>query len=336
MSEKFNITGMGKACLDPKYVEFVKNTVKKDMNGQKSINLETAISIFQQYNKNLDENDINKIKTIAMKDNNESVNEREMATIYALLDAELGDDNRFHIDGKINGEKVKFGLQEAYDKEIDALYTTFKTKEDIEAEEKQELEIKNAAIAKTKEIVGEYSEINMEKYSQMKLAAEIPLEDNFNAFKNELSKRGIEFTELDKDTVTYKLGDKTCITKNTQYMCMTTIKDSDGNVVQTIRSSGIRDNTNGILVTNFNDGKKQNSISYSSSDHECLGVTEYYYGEDGKLEQEVSQQSHYTFVTKHQENGMIKYRMRDGILFYENNNGKITKYSEQDLANMSE
>ena len=68
MSENFNIIGMGMACNDSKYVEFVKNTVKNAMNGNKTISLDKAVSIFQQYNNELNENDISKIRQIAMKD----------------------------------------------------------------------------------------------------------------------------------------------------------------------------------------------------------------------------------------------------------------------------
>lgn len=337
MSEKFNIIGMGKACSEPKYVEFVKNTVKTAMNGEKTISLNEAISIFQQYNNELNENDISKIKQIVMKDGNEDVNEREMATIYTLLDAELGSDDTFYMDGKITGEKVKFGLQEAYEEEIQAVYNTFKTEDDIEAEKQQQLKIENAALAKTKEIVGEYPEINLEKYAQIKLAAEIPLDNNFSSFKAKLNKLDIEYTETDDGTITYKLGDKTCITKDTELMCVTTIIDNEGNIVQTIRSSGVRDNTNGILVTNYNDGKKQNSTKYSSFDnHECKEVTEYHYDKNGDLKQEVSRFSRYTFVTKYKDNERIQYRMSDGILFYEDDNGKITKYTKQSLANTQE
>ncbi len=336
MSENFNINSMGKACKDSKYVEFIKKTVKNAMNGQKSISLDKAISIFQQYNNELDENDLSKIKQIAMKDGNEDVNEREMATIYTLLDAELGSDNKFHMDGKIGSKKVKFGLNEAYEEEIKDVYDTFKTKEDIETEKQQQLKIKNAAIAKTKEIVGEYSEVNIGKYAQMNLVAEIPLDNNFNSFKEALNKRGINFTEKDNGTITYKVGDKTCITENSDGMCITTVKDKDGNTVQTIRSSGVRDETNGILVTNYSDGKKQNSTQYSSDKHEFQEVTEYNYDINGNLKQEVSQDSHYTFVTKYQNNKYVQYRMDNGILFFiDDNNEKITQYTEQDLVNLS-
>ena len=337
MSENFNISGMGKACSDSRYVEFVKDTVKTAMEGEKTISLNKAISIFQQYNNELNENDINKIEKVAMKDGNEDVNEREMATIYTLLDAELGSDNKFHMDGNISDKKVKFGLQEAYEEEIKAVYDSFKTDDDIEAEKQQQLKIKNAALAKTKEIVGEYPEINLEKYAQIKLAAEIPLDNYFSSFKGKLNKLGIEYTEADDGTITYKLGDKTCITKETEHMCVTTIMDNEGNTVQTIRSSGIRDNTNGILVTNYNDGKKQNSAHYSSSDnHECEEVSEYHYDKNGNIKQEVSRSSCYTYVTKYQDNERIQYRMSDGILFYKDDNGNISKYTKQNLANLQE
>ena len=132
----FNFTGIDN--MNDAYKTSVREKAKKLMRGKESITAEKAISIFKGYNKNLSPEMADKIQKIAAMDGDTNVSLSEMSAIYALFDMELGSDNKFHFDNKIGSNDAKFGITEAYNKDVQLVVDAFKTEEEKLAAKKLE------------------------------------------------------------------------------------------------------------------------------------------------------------------------------------------------------
>ena len=132
----FNFIGIDN--MNDAYKTSVRDKAKKLMRGNESITADKAYSIFKEYNKNFSPDMADKIQKIAAMDGDSNVSLSEMSAIYALFDMELGSDNKFHFDNKIGGDNAKFGITEAYDKEVQLVVDAFKTEEEKLAAKKLE------------------------------------------------------------------------------------------------------------------------------------------------------------------------------------------------------
>ena len=347
----FNFTSISNMGNNDAYKTSVRDKAKKLMGGEKSITADKAFSIFKGYNKNLSPEMADKIQKIAAMDGDSNVSLSEMSAIYALFDMELGSDNKFHFDDKIGSNDAKFGIKEATDKEVQSVVNAFKTDEELAAEQKkaqeQKLKTENLARKKTKEIVGDYNEVNRNDYANMTEFLDDGVVWDTSKLKEWLEERGIDFTENGQNMrspsyeLTYEFNNKKYKVSAVEneddgrvYFQKTDVYDASGNLVQSAYKSGIRDNTYGCHIINYNDGKPVLALDYDLKGENLTGADVYTYDKNNQC-RVVSSYNTYVYVTDYDTNGeqTKEYRMQNGILFYQDINGEVTRYKTEDLAN---
>ena len=106
-----------------------KNTVLREaaelMGDKESLTVEEAVHLLKGKNFSLDETSLTNIKKIAAANGDEKINLEEFSAMYALFDAELGTDDKFHFDGSIGNASSNSGIKEATDKELNSILRTF-------------------------------------------------------------------------------------------------------------------------------------------------------------------------------------------------------------------
>ena len=128
-----------------------------------------------------------------------------------------------------------------------------------------------------------------------------------------LAKSGISYTDSNKE-LNFIYKDKNYTVASKQEGITTTITNSNGEILQKILYSGIRDNTNGTTITNYENNHPTSEVKFNA-DGKRESVSEYKY-ENGKLKQEVctlEDSENRTQVVKYENGKEIRYQIfQDG------------------------
>lgn len=161
-----------------------------------------------------------------------------------------------------------------------------------------------------------YKPVDTKKYERQPeknlINKEVPFK-SIEGLRNWLTKSGISYTDNNKE-LNFIYNDKNYTVSSKHEGITTIIKNSNGELLQKILFSEIRDNTNGTTITNYENGVTISEIKFNAKGKR-ESVSEYEY-ENGNIKQEVcmlEDSENRTQVVKYENGKEIRYQIfQDG------------------------
>lgn len=311
------------------YQKFLEQQSNDLLAGKDSISLSELkkTSLFSsKYNSLNTKGKMNFDKLAGLDGDSSNVSKEELKMYLAMSDADLNTKaNTFQFDGKFNSvQKGKSGFEQMSPDEINGMEESMKQGKLKTASEK---------------IIGEMPDVDFNKIDKHFGQIDKNYQQGFqiNQIVDGLKKRNVQYNLVGDNQVEYVIGGKKYSSVCTDVVTTTVTDMTTSKPVQQFVQSNLRNNTNGIEVSNFNnDGQKTESCKYNQQGKKTGEVTSYNYDSNGKLAMSLtrlnplSDGASRTTVDTYKNGDKKEYLLFDDVL---RRSSEKRNYSDEDLLN---